>query len=116
MSLARKSPLRKVEHVQQVGKWGDVRYLHLLDCGHTDERKRRVTDVRCVKCYEPPAEFTNEAEVRVCQLRLASALNCSPEDVNLNVDATNGTLQLKGAVVWLSGEQVRRLIRRRPNS
>jgi len=111
--MRRKSPVRRVESVTRVGPWGAYAYAHVLECGHTLYRKRRGERLRCEKCYEPPADFENEVEVQVCRMNLASSLGCSPEDVTLNVDATNGPLQLQGAVVWLSAEQVRRLIKRR---
>jgi hypothetical protein len=114
VSLRRKSPVRKIESVTRVGIWGTYAYAHVLSCGHTAYRKRAsLKALKCEKCYEPPADFENEVEVQVCKLNLASSLGCSPEDVNLNIDATNGPLRLQGAVVWLSAEQVQRLIRPR---
>ena len=115
VSLARKSPLREVEQVARSGAWGRIEYHHLLSCGHTEVRKRRETGpIRCVKCYAPPAEFTNEGEVEVCRLRLAGSLGVSPEDVRLRLDATEGSLRLKGAFVMLSADSVRRLVQ--PNT
>lgn len=117
MSVRRKSPVRRVESISRIGIWGTYTYAHLLECGHTVYRKRAAAAaVKCEKCYEPPADFENEVEVQVCRMNLASALGCSPDDVTLNVSAANGPLQLQGAVVWLSAEQVQRLIRPRRRS
>lgn len=117
MSLARKSPSRGVVSVIPQGAWGSTSYLHLLTCGHSLSRARASKGpVRCVKCYEPPSDFADEREVQVCQSRLAGALGVGINDVSLSVDATSGTLRLKGATVWLGDEQVRKLLSRRTSA
>lgn len=36
----KKAPRREVVSIEREGAWGRVEYLHLLDCGHTEKRKR----------------------------------------------------------------------------
>lgn len=44
-----------VMSVGRVGPWGSVYYHHLLECGHTESRRRcsKVGDrIACIKCQE----------------------------------------------------------------
>lgn len=38
--------------ITRTGKWGSVVYLHALDCGHLEERKRpaKTEEIACAKC------------------------------------------------------------------
>jgi len=48
----KKAPQRKVVEITRTGKWGSVVYLHSLECGHVEERKRpaKTRVVACAKC------------------------------------------------------------------
>ena len=48
----KKAPQKRVLDITRTGKWGSVVYLHSLECGHVEERKRpSKTDViACGKC------------------------------------------------------------------
>jgi len=48
----KKAPQRKVLEITRTGKWGSVVYLHALECGHIEERKRsaKTAVVACAKC------------------------------------------------------------------
>jgi len=36
----RKSPRRKIKSIERIGTWGNLKYHHLLECGHTEVRVR----------------------------------------------------------------------------
>ena len=48
----KKAPQRKVVEISRTGRWGSVVYLHSLECGHLEERKRpaKTELVACAKC------------------------------------------------------------------
>lgn len=48
----KKAPQRKIVDISRTGKWGSVVYLHSLECGHVEERKRpaKTEVVACAKC------------------------------------------------------------------
>jgi hypothetical protein len=48
----KKAPQKKVLEITRTGKWGSVVYLHSLECGHLEERKRpaKTEFVACGKC------------------------------------------------------------------
>jgi len=48
----KKAPQRKVVEITRTGKWGSVVYLHALECGHVEERKRpaKTAVIACAKC------------------------------------------------------------------
>lgn len=48
----KKAPQRKVIEITRTGKWGSVVYLHSLECGHVEERKRpaKTAVIACAKC------------------------------------------------------------------
>ena len=46
------APRREVKSITKKGDWGEVIYLHLLSCGHTEIRKRQspATHIACSGC------------------------------------------------------------------
>ena len=49
------APKLAVIRVDRVGPWGSVSYHHLLECGHTEVRRRcaKVADkIACTKCQD----------------------------------------------------------------
>ena len=49
------APKMAVISVGRIGPWGSVYYHHLLECGHTESRRRcsKVGDrIACVRCQE----------------------------------------------------------------
>lgn len=48
----KKAPQKKVMEISRTGRWGSVVYLHALECGHVEERKRpsKTESVACAKC------------------------------------------------------------------
>lgn len=60
----KKAPQNKVLGISRVGRWGSVCYIHSLDCGHLEERKRpaKTEFIACAKCVmaEDFAEKTKD--------------------------------------------------------
>lgn len=48
----KKAPQKKVLEITRTGKWGSVVYLHSLECGHLEERKRpaKTKVIACGRC------------------------------------------------------------------
>lgn len=48
----KKAPQKRVLDITRTGKWGSVVYLHALECGHVEERKRpsKTEVIACGKC------------------------------------------------------------------
>ncbi len=49
------APKMAVVSINRIGPWGSVYYYHLLECGHTESRRRHsgVGDrLACIKCQE----------------------------------------------------------------
>lgn len=49
------APKMAVMSVGRIGPWGSVYYHHLLECGHTESRRRcaKVGDrIACIRCQE----------------------------------------------------------------
>ena len=59
------APRREVVRIDREGAWGRVEYLHLLDCGHTEKRKRatRSKFLSCAWCVV--AEQTDQQMKRL---------------------------------------------------
>lgn len=56
----KKAPKREVVNITRRGSWGQVVYVHTLECGHQEERKRPAPTptVACTRCVL--AEIKNE--------------------------------------------------------
>lgn len=55
MEINKKSaPQRNIVEVVKTGNWGKVEYLHRLDCGHTEVRKRHAITpaIACTGCVK----------------------------------------------------------------
>lgn len=55
MEINKKSaPQRTVVDIIKTGSWGNVEYLHKLDCGHTEIRKRHAPTsvISCTGCVK----------------------------------------------------------------
>lgn len=73
------APKTTVIRVDRVGPWGSVSYYHLLECGHTESRKRcaRVGDkIACTRCQE-----VIERRSALAELTVTSQAFDSDEDV-----------------------------------
>ena len=61
------APKMAVVSVSRVGPWGSVYYHHLLECGHTESRRRcakvgeRIACIRCQEIVEHRSALTDRA-------------------------------------------------------
>ena len=116
MKINKKSaPQKRVLEIVKVGTWGQVEYLHKLECGHTESRKRHagslvIACTGCVKAdqmnqelktiFSKPQVFldtadihdpvsteiaTLEQDIGRTRASLAKALGVSVDDVELIV-------------------------------
>lgn len=133
------APQRKVLDISRSGSWGKVEYAHRLECGHTEYRKRALTTDKiactfCVKAQQARDTLTEiakvtaieyaepvwvddiaselaTAETDIGKLRaaLASALDVSPESVDVVSEETDIGIQVSYVVVFLDAEQAKRI-------
>lgn len=57
------APRRQVVGIEREGAWGRVEYAHLLDCGHT-ERRKRATRSKYLSCAWCVVAEQTDAELR----------------------------------------------------
>lgn len=131
----RRAPRRRVVNIERVGRWGKLEYLHTLDCGHTESRKRaaRTEDIACAWClrtetrdqdirsltggqatpliaYEDgPSLADEETRMEKVKSTLAARLGIPVDAVGLVVEDVAGALVVKNCVVYLSAADVTRL-------
>ena len=133
------APQRKVLDISRSGAWGKVEYGHRLECGHTEYRKRALTTEKiactyCVKAQQARYTLTEiakvtaieyaepvwvddiaselaTAETDIGKLRasLASALDVSPEAVDVVSEQTDAGIQVSYVVIFLDAEQAKRI-------
>jgi len=129
----RKAPRKTVESIDRVGGWGNVKYLHHLECGHIESRPRASTAPKlgCVACLrvknrqEPEglqqvnvevvdfgAQIAQD-EITTNQLasRLAKTLGVPTEAIGLHQEIQeSGRSSVQYAVVYLSKDDIYRII------
>lgn len=131
----RKSPRRKVERIEKVGGWGNIRYLHHLECGHAESRPRASSAPKlgCAMCYKvgevdefvktfevlqnvnvasvDEPEIAGQDEIRIEQTyaRLAKALGLPKEAITINTAVTQGGLEITSGFVYLSAADIHRI-------
>lgn len=136
----KKAPRQKILSIERQGAWGRVEYLHILECGHTEKRKRAsTTDVMacswCVVAEEKGAQLQSLAQVpqsqeldddimdilggslassekAVAKLRadLASRLNVPPDYVDIVTLDDEGSLSISYAVVFIPAGDIPALL------
>lgn len=140
MEINKKSaPQRAVVEISRTGGWGKVRYAHLLECRHTEYRKRALTTkkIACTLCAKAevaeqtireliatgPAEYAEpvwtdemfsdiaELETDIGKLRasLSAALQVSAEAVDVVSTQTEEGMGIAYVVVFLDAEQANRI-------
>lgn len=129
----RKAPRKTVESIDRVGGWGNVKYLHHLECGHIESRPRASTapKLACVSCLrvknrQEPAGLQEvnvevidfgaqiaQDEITTNQLasRLAKTLGVPTEAIGLHQEIQeSGRSSVQYAVVYLSKDDIYRII------
>ena len=120
------APKLSVIRVDRVGPWGSVSYHHLLECGHTEVRRRcaKVGDkIACTRCQEVierrsaladlavtsqafqsdeevAAEMTQEARIKA---NIASMLGVPADTVDVALHPA------RRVTIFLSSQEVTRL-------
>jgi hypothetical protein len=130
MSERKKAPRRKIISIQRTGSWGNVVYEHLLECGHTEKRPRASTapQISCTWCLRSQAkeleiralavpakskEFDSsigEIEIAKIKAKLSHTFSIRQEQIEISVVDKFGEQKISGAVVFLSEEDVRKLV------
>lgn len=121
------APKMAVVSVSRVGPWGSVYYFHLLECGHTESRRRcaKVGDrLACIKCQEivehrsaladrmspsqesdsdeaVAAEMSQESRIKA---NIASILGIPAETIDVTLHPT------RRIIIFLSPLEVTRLL------
>ena len=129
------APRKEIVRIEKTGSWGQVEWLHHLECGHIESRKRKSSTkvLACTSCVladrqkEQFVELSRVAgdvelldelgsklavgERTVAQIRAALAARFAvPDDaVEVVVDDDSGTLEVSYAVVLLTLDEIRRL-------
>jgi hypothetical protein len=125
----RRSPRKKVVSVEKTGTWGNVRYKHVLSCGHSDTRAREVKpgkDVACEWCLRaeekdqeikaltrPPIVLAfdssladEEVKIERARAAIASKFGVPQDAVDVKAEDVSGTLVVRSATVYLSAQDV----------
>lgn len=122
-------PRRSVVRVRRVGNYGSAWWLHELECGHIEKRKRKSpkSEVGCAACkaderfkvgLERTSQFdaSSDAQVEVeadqLRARLASALGVPLDAVGVQVAMSGQKLQISGAMIFLHPEAASAVVRR----
>jgi len=119
-----KAPRRRVAGVSHVSGYGATWWLHRLECGHVERRKRKAPapSIGCTACRQqmltqaqtfielsrlPNDEVGRgddasvELEAQRLAAEVASRLRIQPELVQVHVSPTINGLVIDGATVWL---------------
>jgi len=127
----RRSPRRKVLNIEKTGPWGKVVYVHHLECGHTERRKRAATTPElacawCLRAREKDKEIKSlsaiplvadaepnlaDEEIRVEKLRslIAARFSVPSDAVDISVEYVSGSLVVRHGLVYLSPNDLARL-------
>jgi hypothetical protein len=142
MSGRRGKPLRRITEIAKFGNWGNIRYKHLLECGHSEvlARASRAKELACSTCGEPPRDgekekpsgfdhllpptildfsdqvSQDEVEVKKLQAHVASLLGIHPESISIISSDAGGRLVVKSAYIFLSASDLRSMIDRLDNN
>lgn len=115
-----KGPRKQIVGVKKVGSYGTTWWLHDLECGHIERRKRKspLNQIGCASCKQSERLLINvlreeedpatdmQVEVEASRLRagLAASLGIPLESVEVNIRMVGRTSVITGAMVWLHPE------------
>lgn len=128
----RKAPRRAVKEINRIGGWGDVKYHHVLECGHIEIRARataapKLACVWCLRASEKenemkalavfiPTQYDDslnsaieETEINITHASIAARFGVPTEAVDMVVKDVGGKLEIVSARVFLSASDVRRI-------
>jgi hypothetical protein len=126
----RKSPRRKIKSIERIGTWGNLKYHHLLECGHTEVRARassapKLACAWCLRVEDKKDELSglvltgnrtdenfdemfirqldNESRVRA---EIAKRLQVPVDAIDVTIDDISG---IRAARVFFSPSDVSRM-------
>ena len=131
-TVAIKAPRKLLNEIKRTGGWGDVKYHHLLECGHIEVRPRATTapKLACIWCLRAEAKENEmkalavakpstyddslnsaieETEINITHASIASRFGVPMEAVDIVVRDVGGKLEIVSARVFLSAVDVRRI-------
>lgn len=131
----RKAPRRDVTEIRRVGGWGQVKYHHILSCGHMETRPRASSSPKlgCVQCLRTDARVsemkaipapvrlptvsddemaTLETEVFMMRATIATRFGIPIDSVDLVTTDDAGILRVRYATVFLTEKDVTRITNR----
>jgi len=123
------APRQAVINITHVGGYGNVWWLHQLECGHTERRKRvaQSTHIGCASCkhvervlvaslvqpgVDPALDAQVEVEADRLKAKLASALGVPMDAVGVSVRQGPSTLEISGAMVFLHTAAAYEIVKR----
>lgn len=129
MSDRHSGPRRQVKRVRRVGLYGSVWWLHDLECGHVERRKRASTKsaIGCAACksderllinvlrapeFDPGRDAQVQIEADQLRAKLASALGVPLDAVGVQVATGGQGLQVSGAMIFLHPEAANSVVQR----
>lgn len=129
MSDRHRGPRREVKRIRRVGGYGSVWWLHDLECGHVERRKRASSKTRigCAACKSDERLLVNvlrgsefdsgrDAQVQVdadrLKAKLSSALGVPLDAVGVQVTTSGRGSQISGAMVFLHPEAANSVVER----
>lgn len=136
MDGRRQAPKQTVLEIRRRGTWGDVKYEHILECGHTEvfpraSKAKRVACMWCVKLADTeettpatgtPLRFVGleetydndeaSAEIELSRVRanLASIINVPVDAIEIVTAEKFGMLEIRAAYIFLSAGDLKRIL------
>jgi len=125
-------PRRDIKRVSRVGEYGSVWWLHELECGHIEKRKRASSksQVGCAACkseermkigvmrhsdFDSGSDAQVQIEADQLKAKLASALGVPLDAVGVQVAMTGQKLQISGAMIFLHPQAANGVVKRFDN-
>lgn len=135
----KKAPKRRVDRIEKTGVWGNYEYVHYLECGHADVRKRAASTptVACTDCVRAVVKGEElkalvavpqravimdvddmisldedhlvEVEAGSLKAGLASALGIPLESIDVVVSDVDSRLVVSSVVVFFSARDAKRV-------
>ena len=137
----RQAPKREIKEIRRVGAWGKVHYEHVLECGHTERLPRASRAIKiacswCVKAEQKDEELrslvpkprllmdvfdeedmsSGEVEVSRTRASLASILGIPQDAVEIFAIDSLGVLEIRSAYIFLSANDIRKVINKGASS
>jgi hypothetical protein len=132
MAGRRQAPKRLINEIRRRGTYGNIKYEHVLECGHIEiavraSRAKKIACSRCLRLEETNSEipktfaasvlFDNDddeatAEIEISRVRasLASILKVPVDAVEIVANQGYGVLEIRAAYVFLSAREISRLL------